>query len=65
MSYSLLFIRNQNIALFRDRIYESVWGEEYMGNSRTVDLHVQRLRKKLEWEEKLVAVYKIGYRLEE
>lgn len=61
----LLFIRNQNIALFRDRIYESVWGEEYMGNSRTVDLHVQRLRKKLEWEEKLVAVYKIGYRLEE
>lgn len=61
----LLFIRNKNIALFRDRIYESVWEEEYMGNSRTVDLHVQRLRKKLGWEEKLTAVYKIGYRLED
>ena len=59
----LLFIRNRNIALFRDRIYESVWKEEYMGNSRTVDLHVQRLRRKLGWEEKISAVYKIGYRL--
>ena len=61
----LLFIRNKNIALFRDRIYESVWKEEYTGNSRTVDLHVQRLRKKLGWEEKIQSVYKIGYRLEE
>lgn len=61
----LLFIRNRNIALFRDRIYESVWKEEYMGNSRTVDLHVQRLRRKLEWGEKISAVYKVGYRLEE
>lgn len=61
----VLFIRNKNIALFRDRIYESVWKEEYIGNSRTVDLHVQRLRKKLGWEEKIQSVYKIGYRLEE
>ena len=61
----LLFIRNRNIALFRDRIYESVWKEEYMGNSRTVDLHVQRLRRKLGWEEEISAVYKIGYRLED
>lgn len=61
----LLFIRNRNIALFRDRIYESVWKEEYMGNSRTVDLHVQRLRKKLLWEDRIVSVYKIGYRLED
>ena len=42
----LLFLRNKNIALFRERIYESVWGEQYMGDSRTVDLHVQRMRKK-------------------
>ncbi|MBR0600386.1 response regulator transcription factor [Sinanaerobacter chloroacetimidivorans] len=60
----LLFIQNKNIALFRDRIYEKIWGDDEMGNSRTVDLHVQRLRKKIEWEDKLVAVYKIGYRLE-
>ena len=60
----LLFVHNRNIALFRDRIYERIWGDEDMGASRTVDLHVQRLRKKIELEDKLVAVYKIGYRLE-
>ena len=60
----LLFIRNKNIALYRDTIYESVWESEYMGESRTVDLHVQRLKKKLHWDDKIVAVYKVGYRLE-
>lgn len=60
----ILFIQNKNIALFRDRIYENVWGESYMGDSRTVDLHVQRMRKKLGLEDKIVPVYKIGYRLE-
>lgn len=59
----LLFAHNPNIALFRDRIYERVWGDYYSDDSRTVDLHVQRMRKKLGWEDKLVAVYKIGYRL--
>ncbi len=60
----LLFVQNKNIALFRDRIYEKVWGDDYLGDSRTVDLHVQRMRKKLGWEDKIVPVYKIGYRLE-
>lgn len=60
----LLFVRNRNIALFRDTIYERVWETEYTGNSRTIDLHVQRLRKKLGWEKRLVAIYKVGYRLE-
>lgn len=60
----LLFVQNKNIALYRDRIYERVWGEEYLGDSRTVDLHIQRMRKKLGLENRLVAVYKIGYRLE-
>ena len=60
----LLFLRNKNIALFRERIYESVWGEQYMGDSRTVDLHVQRMRKKTGLESYIVPVYKIGYRLE-
>ena len=59
----ILFARNRNIALYRENIYESVWGGEYMGQSRTVDLHVQRLKKKLGWEETITAVYKIGYRL--
>ncbi len=60
----LLFARNRNIALYRETIYENVWGGEYMGQSRTVDLHVQRLKKKLHWEDKIKAVYKVGYRLE-
>ena len=60
----LLFVRNRNIALFRETLYERVWSSEYMGDSRTVDLHVQRLRKKLHWEEKIKAIYKVGYRLE-
>ncbi len=60
----LLFLQNKNIALYRDRIYEKVWGEEFLGDSRTVDLHIQRMRKKLGLESRLVAVYKVGYRLE-
>lgn len=59
-----LFVKNKNIALFRERLYEKVWETEYSGDSRTVDLHVQRLRKKLGWEGILVTVHKIGYRLE-
>ena len=60
----LLFIRNKNVALFRETLYENVWEGEYSGDSRTVDLHVQRLRKKLGWEQCLVTVYRVGYRLE-
>lgn len=60
----LLFMKNKNVALFRESLYEKVWGDEYISDSRTLDLHVQRLRKKLGWEHNLVAVYKVGYRLE-
>ena len=60
----VLFMKNKNVALFRETLYEKVWEEEYYGDSRTLDLHVQRLRKKLCWEHNLVAVYKVGYRLE-
>ena len=60
----LLFVRNRNIALFRDTIYQRVWEAELETDTRTVDLHVQRLRKKLGWQKRLVAIYKVGYRLE-
>ena len=60
----LLFVRNRNVALYRDRIYERVWEGEMGEASRTVDLHVQRLRRKLGWQNKLVTVYRVGYRLE-
>ena len=60
----VLFIKNKNVALFRETLYEKVWKEEYYGDIRTLDLHVHLLRRKLGWEHSLVAVYKIGYRLE-
>lgn len=60
----VLFARNPGVALYRETIYERVWNEEYPYGSKTVDLHVQRLRKKLGWEELLHAVPKVGYRLE-
>ena len=60
----VLFMKNKNVALFRETLYEKVWEGEYYGDSRTLDLHVQRLRRKLGWEHSLVAVYKVGYSLE-
>lgn len=61
----LLFLRNKNRALYRETIYENVWGGEYSGTGRTVDLHVQRLKKKLGLEDHIMAIYKVGYRLVE
>lgn len=61
----MLFLKNKNIALYKETIYERVWGDSYMGDTRTVDHHVQRLRKKLDWKNKIQTVYKVGYRYEE
>lgn len=60
----LLFARNPRRAMYRETIYERVWGEEYPFGSKAVDLHIQRLRKKIGWENSLRAVNKVGYRLE-
>lgn len=60
----LLFARNPGNVLCRETIYERVWGGDYIAGSRTVDLHVQRVRKKAGWEKFLVSVPKMGYRLE-
>ena len=60
----LLFARNPGVALYRETIYDRVWEEEFPYGSRTVDLHIQRLRKKVGWEDRLLAVNKVGYRLE-
>lgn len=61
----VLFLRNRNKALYRSSIYTQVWGDYYLGDSRTVDLHVQRMRKKLGLEDVIVPVYKIGYKMED
>lgn len=57
-------VRNKNIALYRDRLYEKVWQEPYTGETRTLDSHIQRLRKKLGMEEHIKTVFRVGYRLE-
>ncbi len=59
----VLFVRNQNITLFKDRIYETIWGGEWNPDSRIIDLNVQRLRKKLDLKNELTTVYNSGYRL--
>jgi len=64
--YDLLevLVKNQNIALSRDKLLELAWGYDYMGETRTVDNHIQKLRSKLGWEERIKTIYKLGYRLE-
>ena len=58
----LYLIRNKNIALRRETIYENVWNEPYYGDTRTVDLHIQRLKKKLQLGDAVETIYKIGYK---
>lgn len=60
----LLLLRNKNVALYREVIYERIWGDEFFGDTRTVDLHIQRIRKKLNLDSEIKTVYKIGYRFE-
>jgi DNA-binding response OmpR family regulator len=55
---------NRNLALSREKLLELAWGFEYYGDTRTVDAHIQKLRKKLGLAERLKTVYKLGYRLE-
>lgn len=57
-------IQNKNVALRRSWLYERVWESEFTGETRTLDTHIQRLRKKLEWEDRIKTVFRIGYRLE-
>lgn len=64
--YELLevLVNNRNIALSRERLLELVWGYDYEGDTRTIDVHIQKLRKKLGWDNVIKTVYKLGYRLE-
>ncbi len=66
MEYELLLylVRNKNTALYRETIVERVWGIDIIGDSRTLDLHIQRLRKKLDWHDYIKTVYRVGYCLE-
>ena len=64
MEYDLLctLAKNRNIALEREKLLNAIWGIDFEGETRTVDVHVAALRKKTGL--RIVAVPKIGYRLE-
>lgn len=61
----ILLIQNKNVALYREIIYERLWNDEYDKDTRTVDLHIQRIRKKLNLEKEIETIFKIGYRFTE
>ncbi|BBI34109.1 response regulator transcription factor [Cohnella abietis] len=65
--YDLLVVllKNKNIALSREQFIDKVWGGDYYGETRTVDMHIKTLRKKLQLQEHIKTIYKIGYRLED
>lgn len=65
--YELLveLVQNKNVALYRERLYQKVWGGDMDGDTRTLDAHILRLRKKLGWEERIKTVWRVGYRLED
>lgn len=58
------FVSHKNQTLTREQLLTLAWGADYEGELRTVDVHVRRLREKLELQEQIVTVYKVGYRLE-
>lgn len=59
-----VLVKNRNIALSREKLLDLVWGYDFEGGTRTVDVHIQRLRFKLGMEKRIITVYKVGYRLE-
>lgn len=60
----VFFIQHRDVAISRERLLAAVWGYEYEGETRTIDIHIQQLRKKLNIKDKLVTIPKLGYRLE-
>ena len=67
MEFDLLVMlaKNKNIALSRERLLHGVWGVDYVGETRTVDVHIGQLRKKLELMGNIKTISKMGYRLED
>ena len=61
----LLLVKNKNVAFTREQLLLQVWGSDYMGETRTVDVHVGQLRKKLGLTDQIKTIPKLGYRLED
>lgn len=61
----VVLLKNKNIALSREQFIDKVWGDDYYGETRTVDMHIKSVRKKLQLQDHIKTIYKIGYRLED
>lgn len=60
----VFFLENPDIAITRERLLSVIWGYDFEGESRTVDIHVQQVRRKMGLKDKLITIPKLGYRLE-
>jgi DNA-binding response OmpR family regulator len=60
-----LLAKYKNRTLTRDRLLNEVWGVDFFGGTRTVDVHIAQLRKKLGLWDEIKTISKIGYRLED
>lgn len=60
----VFFMRNVDVAITREQLLSNVWEYNYTGESRTVDIHVQQVRRKLGLQGRLITIPKLGYRLE-
>lgn len=61
-----VFLSHPRQVFSRDQLYDRIWGSDYMGESRTVDMHIKTLRQKLgDYGSMIETVRNVGYRLEE
>ena len=60
-----VLIKNKNRTVSRDHILNEIWGEDYFGDLRTVDVRIANIRKKLGLGDMIRTISKVGYRLEE
>ncbi len=60
----VFFMQHQDVAITRERLLAAIWGYEFAGESRTVDIHVQQVRRKMGLRDQLITIPKLGYRLE-
>lgn len=60
-----VLMKNKNRTVSRERILNEIWGQDYFGDIRTVDVRIANLRKKLNLSEQIRTISKAGYRLEE
>ena len=61
----MLLVKYKNIALGREQLLQMLWGVEFGGETRTIDVHIGRIRKKLDFQDVIKTVPRIGYRLED